>query len=343
MDLLQNPFYVLKASSFDSRQRISALFEERVLTMDPQTCRQARAELINPRRRLAAEVAWLPGLGPKRAYNAIAILEKSFPSLRHLTKLPVLAKANLVAAGIARFAHNLPDLTDWILELAVIIESVGPKALRTIINTDRIVSGFREITDLSMIEKALRERRQYYRQVVEGALNRLTEAVRVRSVTQMVAQATANGTRHGPTLIEDMVDSYYELKVQTSLEGKAERLKALAQDIGETADNNASDRRLEAKIQSLTKALRDWDALAQPIQICAASRGLTHSGSMEIAGSVGYLAGFLFDKSRSDLFRQLNSALRDTFAEVAPIADMVARDAAKADEIERQARYRRGY
>ena len=85
------------------------------------------------------------------------------------------------------------------------------------------------------------------------------------------------------------------------------------------------------------------DALAQPIQICAASRGLTHSGSMEIAGPVAHLAGFLFDQSRPDLFRQLNSALRETFAEVASIADMVARDAAKADEIERRARYHRGY
>ena len=343
MDLLQNPFYVLKASSFDSRQRISSLFEERVLTLDPQTCRRARAELINPRRRLAAEVAWLPGLGPKRDYNAISILENSFPSLRRLTKLPVLAKANLTATGIARFAHNLPDIADWILELAEIIESIGPKALRTIINTDRIVSGFREITDLSMIEEALRERRQYYRQVVEGALNRLTEAVRVRSVTQMVAQATANGTRHGPTLIEDMVDSYYELKVQTSLEDKADRIKALVREIGKTAESNASARNLESKIQSLTKTLRDWDSIAQPIQICAASRGLTHSGSMEVAGSIRRLSGFLFDQSRSDLFRQLNSALRDTFSEVAPIAEAVAEDAAKADEIERQARYHRGY
>ena len=61
MDLLQNPFYILTATTRDNRQTIMALAEKRALLLDPNECRQARADLTLPRKRLAAEIAWLPG------------------------------------------------------------------------------------------------------------------------------------------------------------------------------------------------------------------------------------------------------------------------------------------
>ena len=345
MDLLQNPFHVLNASLFDSRQRIAELFEERVVQLDPQLCRRARAELINPRRRLAAEMAWLPGLGPKRAQNAISILEHSFSSLRYMTKLPLLARANLLAAGIARLAdsHPILDVTDWVLELAEAFEKLRSDLLYTTINNDRLVSGFREIADISMVEEALRNRRQYYRRIIEGALNNLTDGARVQAVTQMVREATANGTQHGPALIEDVVDSYYALKMQALLEDKAANIKMLVDQIGKAADYDPSDRVIESKIHLLTKALQNWNEMAQPIQISASSRGLAPASSMDVASHVSYLARFLFDQSRPDLFWKLNHELQTTFVGVVQIIAIVADAAAEAHELEHQNPYLRTY
>ena len=61
MDLLQNPFHILTATTRDNRQRIMALAEERALLLDPNECTQARSDLIHPRKRLSAEIAWMPG------------------------------------------------------------------------------------------------------------------------------------------------------------------------------------------------------------------------------------------------------------------------------------------
>ena len=77
MDLLRNPFYILKATQQDNRHRIIELAEEKILLSDADACITARTELTNPRKRVAAEMAWLPGASPERVYDMLLLLEAS--------------------------------------------------------------------------------------------------------------------------------------------------------------------------------------------------------------------------------------------------------------------------
>ncbi len=77
MDLLHNPFYTLKATQQDNRQRIMELSEERSLLLDVDTCIEAKAILTIPTKRISAEVAWLPGISPERANDILLLLESS--------------------------------------------------------------------------------------------------------------------------------------------------------------------------------------------------------------------------------------------------------------------------
>jgi hypothetical protein len=96
MDILQNPFHILNVTPRDNRQRIYEMADERCLVLDSNECTEARAALTNPRKRLSAEVAWLPGVGPKRAAEIIAILESSPKDLLTIDKLPAIARANIL-------------------------------------------------------------------------------------------------------------------------------------------------------------------------------------------------------------------------------------------------------
>ena len=49
----------------DNGQRIIELAEERSLFQDVDKCTNARATLMHPRNRLAAEIAWMPGTDPQ--------------------------------------------------------------------------------------------------------------------------------------------------------------------------------------------------------------------------------------------------------------------------------------
>ena len=84
MDLLDNSFHLLDATPRDNRSHLMALAEDKSLIDESEAVNTARAELTNPRKRLASEVSWLPGMGPKQVNAAIKILQNKPASLLEL-------------------------------------------------------------------------------------------------------------------------------------------------------------------------------------------------------------------------------------------------------------------
>lgn len=328
MDLLQNPFHILNATPRDNRRRIMELSEERGLLLDANICTKACSDLITPRKRLSVEIAWLPGLGPKRAIQVLLMLENSIYSLLTLDKLTFISKANLLAAGLSRLPAETPvdDFVTWILELAWAFEKIDPEELCTIINEERIVSGFPEVTDLSMVEAEIQERQRHYRQVIKSALDKLTAKNLVKAVTAAVENATHNGNDHGPTLVVDLVDSY-EIEAQAFLEKETRNIEVLIEKLKTAAAAERPDSNLTTMINQLMQVVKNWDFIAQPIQVSKKSRGLDHDASLRVAGLVRNLAVDLFNKhGKLELSQQLTNMLQELFADVTEVAERTAED-----------------
>ncbi|MFH4480099.1 hypothetical protein WMQ53_02710 [Vibrio diabolicus] len=344
MDLLQNPFHILNASPRDNRRRIMELADERSLLLDSSECMEARSELTNPRKRLSAEVAWLPGIGPKRAGELLSIIESSPTDLLAVGNLSSIARANLLAAGIARLPdHNADDVAEWILEIAWAFEDLDSDELSVIINEERIVSGFPEVSDLSAVEAEIQERRRHYRKVIKSALDNLSPKELVEAVTVAVESATDDGEEHGPILIADLVDSY-EVEAQGFLDKEEGNIKALVEKLRAAVDAERSDSTLAPMVNQLIQVVKNWDTVAQPIQVSTKSRGLDHDASHRVAGLVRGLAIHMFNEhGKLDFSRQLTNMLQEVFAEVGEVAERTAEDADALGEIaEEQLRYVEG-
>lgn len=328
MDLLQNPFYILAVSPRDNRRQIVEQAEERSLLFDSEQCTDARTELTTPRKRLSAEVAWLPGVGPKRAEELLALLESTPMDLIAADKLPSIARANVLAAGLARLPdHNTDGITPWILEIAATFENVNPDELRAIINDDRVVSGFSEVSDLSAIETEIQERRRYYLKVIKSALDNLSSKDLVEAVTFVVETETCEGYEHAPVLITDLVDAY-EVDAQGFLEKEEENINAIVERLRTAVDRKRLDSSLAPMVNRLIQVVKNWDAVAQPIQLSAKSRGLDHDASHRIARLVRGLAIHMFNEhGKLDFSLQLTSMLQEVFAEVGDVAERIAEDA----------------
>lgn len=337
MDLLHNPFHILNATLRDDRRKIIELAEEKSLLMDSGDFAQARADLTNPRKRLSVEVAWLPGLGPKRATEALSVIESSVSDLIGMDKLTSIAKANLLAAGLFRLPNNsFVDVAEWILELAWAFESIDPGELCAVINEERIVSGFPEVTDLSMVEAEIQERRHHYRKVIKSALDNLSSKELVSAVTFAVECATDNGKEQGLILIDDLVDSY-EVEAQAFLEKEAKNIEALVEKLWAAADTEQPDSTLAPMVNQLIQVVKNWDAVAQPIQVSTKSRGLDHDASYQVAGLVRGVAIHLFNEhEKLDFSQQLTNMLQEVFAEVVEVAERTAEDASALDDIAEQ-------
>lgn len=334
MDLLQNPFHILNASTRDNRRRIMELAEERSLLLDSNECTEARSDLTNPRKRLSAEIAWLLGIGPKHAGKLLSLIESSPADLLGVDNLSSIARVNLLASGLSRLSgHNADDVAEWILEISWAFEDLDPEELRVIINEERVVSGFPEVLDLSAVEAEIQERRRHYRQVIKSALDNFSPKELVEAVTIAVESATDDGEEHGPILIADLIDSY-EVEAQGFLDKEEGNIRALVEKLRAAVDAKRPDPSLAPLVNQLIQVVKNWDTVAQPIQVSTKSRGLDHDASHRVAGLVRGLAIHMFNEhGKLEFSQQLTNMLQEVFAEVGEVAERTAEDAGALGEI----------
>ena len=328
MDLLNNPFYILAASPRDNRRKLMEQAEERSLLFDAEPCTEASTVLTTPRKRLSAEVAWLPGVGPKRAEEILVTLESAPIDLIATEKLTSIARANALSAGLTRLTdHTTDNITPWIFELSATFEDVKSEELRSIINDDRIVSGFPEVSDLSAVEAEIQERRRYYLKTIRSALDNLSPKELVEAITFVVETETYEGYEQAPVLITDLVDAY-EVDAQDFLEKEGENINALVARLRTTIESGRPDDSLAPIVDQLIQVVKNWDFVAQPIQLNAKSRGLDHDASHRIARIVRDLAIFMFNEhDKLEFSQQITSMLQEVFAEVDEVAERTAEDA----------------
>ena len=338
MELLTNPFFTLGATMRDDRRRIMDLAEEKSLVSDEADVRDAMAVLTNPRRRLAAEIGWLPGLGPKRISDAISILEREPAKLRGLGNLPSLARANLLADGLIRVVEQLPkrEVARWIVEVADVHDDIEAEQTATLLNEERSVAGFPAISDLQIVDAELQSRRQYYRQAIKRALDQLPALSLVEVVTIAVDEATDNGDSQAPILIDDLVDSF-EVEAQGFFETETKNIAVLVQGVRSAVERDEGHEHIGRLVSKLEEVVKNWDRVAQPIQVSARSRGTSHGLSHEIAGEIRSLAVNLINEhGLLDISKRLTALQQEVFAEVDRVVEQSEEDATALDKIAEQ-------
>ena len=325
--LHQSAFAVLGVTTRDNRKHIVELAEEKSLELDHDVCQKARSDLTNPRTRLSAEIAWLPGVSPRKATQLVDNLLTDPMAVRQESGLPTLAHLNLLAAAFEAVdgEHDADDLAGFIMETAYLAEELSPEDVLRDINEDRAVSGFPEVRTLDQIEAELNERKRYYRGAIRDALDRLSPMTLILVMTEIVDSVTSGGEYHAPGLVDDLVDSY-EVETQGVLQKEFENIHKLIKAARQHA--GSGEAAVKPYVDKLDAVARNWDKIAQPIQLSSKARGIDHEASRDLAYEIRSLAIDLFNKH--DMLAQsqrLTSLIQELFSEVPEIADRVEEDA----------------
>jgi len=325
--LHQTPFVILGVTTRDDRRRIVELAEEKSLELDHDVCQKARSDLTNPRTRLSAEIAWLPGVSPRKASQLVEGLLHDPMAVREESGLPTLTHLNLLAAAFEAVDgnHDAEDLARFIQEVAYLVDELDPEDVLRDVNEDRAASGFPKVRAVDQIETELTERKRYYRNAIKDVLDRLPTMTLVKVMTDMVDGVTSGGEDHAPELIDDLVDSY-EVETQSFLQKEAENVHKLIK----AARDSASSGEMAVKpyVDKLDAVARNWDKVVQPIQLSAKARGIDHEASRNLAYEIRSLAIDLFNKH--DMLTQsqrLTGLLQELFTELPEVSERVEQDA----------------
>jgi len=335
-----NPFCVLGVTTRDDRRKIVEMAEERALHLDGDICQKARSDLTNPRTRLSSEMAWMPGVAPRTAENMVRTLAESPRAVRSEHGLPGLARANLMAAVCELVADDEPaaSVAGFIRDFADVVEGIDPEEVLRDVNEDRAISGFPGVRGTEAIEEELAERRRAYRSALKNLLDTMDPPKLVATMTEVVTLATDDGDEHGPALIADLVDSY-EVETQGFLQKESENIAALIESVREAAPRG--EKAVEPIMSKLEKVARNWDSVAQPIQISAKARGIVHRPSRDVAYD---LRGLGIDLNNEhgmlDQAHRMTDLLHDLFAELPEVVERLGEDAEAIAGLRRQAEER---
>ncbi len=325
--LHRNPFWVLGASTRDDRRRLLELADERSLTQDAQACQRARADLTNPRTRLAAELSWLPGLSPTRATHLTEQVLKDPVSIAMETGLPPLPHANLLAAAFETIdlTADTKNMAELIQRLAELVSQCTAEAIVRDLNEDRNIAGFPPVK-LEILDAAWQEHTRYYRTAIKECLNRLPTPSIIEAMTVAVSQTTHEGTVHAPAIIDELV-STYEVESQRFLEEEAQNVEKVVAAIRTEAE--AGGPAVNRFIDVLSQVVRQWDLVAQPIQLSARARGLRHALSQHLAYSIRGLAVALTNEhNRLAESQRLTDLIIAVFAELPEVRERADEDTA---------------
>jgi hypothetical protein len=280
--LHKNPFFFLWVTTRDNRNRIVELADEKALVLDADLCQKARADLINPRTRLTAEVAWLPGVSPNRAWQIATALRGGFADPLLDAGLPTLARTNILSAALETVSNNksAKELAERVLSLSKSAEEIEPDSVLSEINEDRLIAKFPPVRSSDVIEEELALRRRHFRNTAKELLDRLPTMVLLDVLNDVVERATGAGKHHAPSLIEELVDSY-ETEAQGFIQSEAKNFERLIE-MAQTAAKQG-EKPVGLVLDTIWKVTDNWNRVVRPIQLISKTRGFDHQQSRDLA------------------------------------------------------------
>ncbi|WP_323586434.1 hypothetical protein [Aliarcobacter butzleri] len=329
----ENPFYILDATTRDNRQKIVEVAEEKSFDIDEDLCQKARSDLTMPRNRVLAELNWLPGVSPKKISLLISQLKTSDKSLYSIEGIPDLARINILMEllGNEHIKFNTNELEDVIIKIINNFENLNTNEIIRDINEDRTVSGFPELNDYELVENHLSEKKRSCIKLILKRLNNLETLHLIDIMTRIVDDATANGEIQASAMIEDLVDDY-KLHTQNFLEQEFEKIRKLIEVIQNRAEEGKDT--ISPLINKLLEITRNWDNVAQPIQLSMKSRGLDEPLSYKVANTIRLLSIELTnDYGYVELSQQISEVIKELFAELPEIVEKVEEDIDTLDDL----------
>lgn len=329
-------FGLLGATTRDKKPRILALEEEQSLSLDPEQCSKARQDLTTPRSRLAAELEWLPGLSPKRAFDYRDLIDQD---LNSYFKLAVsesgLVRANLVAAGL-EFLSEENSVNDWVEQILALVKAtdeIDAAYLMVVLNEDRALAECPLIPSTEAVESELSSRVRIFRDIARASLDRLATAQMLKVVFKVVDVATDSGESRAPALLDELIDAY-GLEARAFLEAEADNVSKLVESAKGASQQLAT---LKPLLDKLEKVVANWTQVAKPIQMSMKARGLVH----DLSSQVGYaIRGLVLElvQEADDIAsaKRLTNVLREHFAQFPELAELAESDVEQLDEIARR-------
>ncbi|MDR1314066.1 MAG: hypothetical protein LBQ12_10325 [Deltaproteobacteria bacterium] len=290
MDLFENPFCLLGLSARSTREEIMEAADVASLSWDPDRAADAAAALTSPRKRLSAEIFFLPGQDKAGAAWILGSYQNQIRRVEPCRWVSALAAVNITAAALSRLVDDGLGMTAYgVRLLSNAFESADAKGVMAFINSDRQLAGIPAVPSISDVEEEMDKLRLYCREVVKGALDRLPSRELTAAADQVVLTETDRGRRPPPVLVRDLME-IYDLETKAFFDREEANVKWLCWALKATAADKGQARKARGMASDLEKVLWNWESVAAPLLTFHESTGGMHRPTVAVALAVREVA-----------------------------------------------------
>ena len=276
MNLFQNPFYILGATTRDSKQRIIELAKEKSLELDPDVVTEARQILTNPKKRIRAEIAWFHGLSESEERVIMESLKQDELIMINTERLPLLDTLNITIELMDKdfFAEGSLPIIDFVQDLDELFDESTLEKIHLDINSNRIIASIPIVSEISPIKKELQEQVKYYQQKIISILrdkHHRRPAIYMGRLTQYLVDICQSST-----FVDEIIDNFYILETKNEIITVSNEIFNNVYNLNLIIDQNIYNRKeLSDSARTLRINVRRYLFLTEPIKNNFKLRGLS--------------------------------------------------------------------
>lgn len=346
MNIFKNPFYLLGATPRDNRQKIMELSNEKSLMQDSDVCTQARLILTNPRKRIAAEISWFPGINEKKVNEVIKSLQSGnikidSDMIISLVRSPligfnVFSTLLSITPIVKTKCSNVLYLQSIISTMANCFEKINAEQLMKVLNEERSLAGIPEITDLSAIDDELQSHKEFGIKQTQETLKIVSRKQMTQIMLALVEEAKKS-TQH-LSFIDTIIDTIYVPEVQKELQEWEESIKNKSVIINKLLNKKTYAKlTLTASVDEFISELKTFDEIMQPIQVSMQQRGMEHDSSRGVAYEARGVALDLANIANEiGLSEKVMRAVKELFSEIGSVDERASKDLSDLQNIKEQ-------
>ena len=328
--LSTNPFYTLNLPCTADRKAIVAAAEEQSFFGNAQACTEAQNALLNPSKRLSAELNWFLEESETTVSRIRDCIQSVTPiptgQLSSLSKL----NATLYNFSISKEGDSY-EIGYSILEIDSLYSAISQNELYDSLCKVRR-TGNLPVSSRSDFDKEYNAKRQIIRQVIKSKLSKLTWQEYTDLVTIIAEKYIASADYNDGIILSDVIDSY-EIEISDEIKREADDIMQSEESIRSSV-NRGYDIDIRQKIELLISKVTNWDKKVQPLQLRSMASGMPHKLSEDVGRAMRNLALYLNNELHdTENALLLVQAMKLVFAEIKSLSDIFTKDSDDLNDI----------
>lgn len=308
--LHKNPFFVLNVTCNDGRRVISSAIDQLSLINDHENYDEAQNILINPKRRLSAEIDWFVDLDSNKLEDIRTCIHEKKPI--NSENFTSLSKLNASLFNFTLVGGLDPSYIRYdILELDEQYSELDIEEITNLINAARSTANMVSTREQDVLLE-LGRKRDSINQLISNKLTEIGGDEYIELITMLANDYSELNDKDEGVVISDILNQY-EIRMQSEIEERTANITSCIEQLKRLPPNTS----LKYSIQALIRQVQEWDQLVQPLQLKSMTTGMPHPISEEMGTELRILALYLHnDRGKSEDALTLVEAMQGIFAEL---------------------------